>query len=83
VRALEEVELERVCRVYRSNAEAAAALGVTAVSLARACRRHGIETPYARRLRQLHEAKGERRQTSVIGERSLSRGTTARPARRQ
>ena len=40
--------LERVARIYKSNKEASAAIGMAPASFSRACRRHGIETPYAR-----------------------------------
>ena len=39
--------IERAARLYSSNKAASAALGPTA--FARACRRYGIKTPYARR----------------------------------
>jgi hypothetical protein len=38
--------LERVSRMYRSNKEAAQALGIALGSFGRARRRYGIETPY-------------------------------------
>ena len=46
--------------MYHSNADAAAALGLTGRSFARVCRQLGIETPYARarRLRQGAKAEG-------------------------
>jgi hypothetical protein len=44
----EEV-LQRAARMYKTNKEAGAALGMSMRGFARACRRHGIETPYARR----------------------------------
>ncbi len=43
--------LERVARLYGTNAEAAAALGMTMRGFGRACRRQGIETPYVRKRR--------------------------------
>lgn len=43
--------LERVARLYKTNTEASASLGMTMRGFARACRRHGIETPYARQQR--------------------------------
>ncbi len=49
-------QLERVARVYRTNVEAAAALGIARGSFGRLCRRHGIETPYVRRQRERREA---------------------------
>ena len=44
--------LERACRMYRSNTEAAHALGVYDGSFSRACRREGIETPAERKRRE-------------------------------
>ena len=41
--------LERACRLYSTNREAALALGVHSGSLGRMCRRHSIATPAARR----------------------------------
>jgi len=49
--------VERVARMYASNEEAARALGIVMRSFSRLCRRHGIETPYARRLRLRREPK--------------------------
>ena len=44
-------DLERVARLYKSNKEASAALGIHPRSFARLCRQHGIPTPYVRRRR--------------------------------
>lgn len=41
--------LARAARVYKTNKEAGAALGMSMRGFARACRRNGIETPWARR----------------------------------
>ena len=41
--------LQRAARVYKTNKDAGAALGLSMRGFSRACRRHGIETPYARR----------------------------------
>ena len=43
--------LKRAARLYHTNADAANALGITARSLSRLCRQHGLETPYVRRRR--------------------------------
>ena len=43
--------LERVARLYHTNTEAAAALGMTMRGFGRACRAQGIETPYVRKRR--------------------------------
>ena len=60
-RGIDRERLERVSRLYASNDLASQALGITARSFSRLCRRHGIETPYARRLRQLHEPEHKAR----------------------
>lgn len=55
---MEEISLDRVKRVarlYASNKEASQALGIAAGSFGRICRRHGIETPFARRHRRLQK----------------------------
>ena len=44
-------QVERVARVYKSNADASRALGITTQAFGRLCRQHGIETPHARRRR--------------------------------
>jgi len=49
--------VERVARIYKTNQDAAAALEITSRSFSRLCRRHGIETPYARKLRRRQEAR--------------------------
>jgi hypothetical protein len=41
--------LERAARLYKQNAAASAALGITQRTFSRLCRQYGIETPYARR----------------------------------
>ena len=41
--------LEWAARVYKTNKDAGAALGMSMRGFSRACRRYGIETPYARR----------------------------------
>jgi len=50
--------VERVARMYHSNSDASAALGVEMRSFGRLCRRYEIETPYARKRRQTREAQG-------------------------
>ena len=55
-RGIERERLERVARMYATNDLASQALGITARSFSRLCRQHEIETPYARRRRQLREA---------------------------
>ena len=41
--------IERAARIYASNVDAAAAMGIRPGSFARLCRRYGIETPSQRR----------------------------------
>ncbi len=41
-------QLERAARMYRTNTEAGAALGISDVGFAIACKREGIETPAVR-----------------------------------
>ena len=41
-------QLERAARIYRTNKEAGAALGISGVGFAIACKREGVETPAAR-----------------------------------
>jgi len=48
-------QLERAARIYRTNHDAARALGVSLSSFGRACRHHGIETPHLRREREALE----------------------------
>jgi hypothetical protein len=45
-------QVERVARLYKSNQDASQALGIAMRSFSRLCRRHGIETPWARRRRR-------------------------------
>ena len=56
MRGIDRESLERVARVYNQNKDASQALGITSHHFARLCRGFGIETPYARRRRSLHEA---------------------------
>ena len=45
--------VERAARIYPSNKEASAALGIAAGSFSRLCREYGIETPHSRHRRRL------------------------------
>ena len=45
---IEEKQVERVARLYKSNKEASLALGITRGHFGRLCRKLGIKTPYAR-----------------------------------
>jgi len=56
MRLLHQEAVDRVARIYRTNADASAALGVTTHSFARACREYGIETPYVRRRKRASPA---------------------------
>lgn len=51
----------RAAKMYHTNRDAGAALGMAAGSFGRLCRRFGIETPQVRQRRELREAR-ERRQ---------------------
>ena len=51
--------IERVARMYNSNKEASAALGIASGSFSRLCKRFEIETPYARRLRIVRECRSK------------------------
>jgi len=50
-------QVERAARVYRTNLDASRALGIELRSFGRLCRRHGVETPWARKRRQAREAR--------------------------
>ena len=50
--------VERVARIYKSNKDAGAAMGIRSRSFARLCRQYGIETPYAREQRWRRDAAG-------------------------
>ena len=41
-------QLERVCRMYKTNADAARALGIASGSITRLCKQYGLETPTAK-----------------------------------
>lgn len=47
--AIAKERIERAARIYKSNMDAAAALGITAASFGRLCRKFGIPTPLQRR----------------------------------
>jgi len=50
-------QVERVARMYKTNEGASQALGIEMRSFGRLCRRHGIETPWARKRRRAAEAR--------------------------
>ena len=54
---IEPARLERVCRMYRTNKDAARALGVPSEAFGDACRTAGLETPYMRQRRQIRESQ--------------------------
>ena len=54
-RGMDRERIERAARVYATNEAASQALGIRARSFSRMCRRFGVETPYARRLRLRRE----------------------------
>lgn len=45
---MERNELERAARVYRTNKAAATAMGISATTFDKLCRKHGVETPHLR-----------------------------------
>ena len=47
----------RVARMYKSNQDACSALGITLLSFGRLCWKFGVETPYAKRRRIVHECR--------------------------
>jgi hypothetical protein len=51
--------IERVARMYHSNSDASAALGIAMRSFGRLCRRYEVETPYERKRRRNREARRE------------------------
>jgi len=55
-RRIERERIERAARMYSTNEAASRALGIEPRSFSRLCRRYGVETPYARRLRERKEA---------------------------
>ena len=55
-RRIDRERIERAARMYTTNEAAARALGIEPRSFSRLCRRYGVETPYARRLRERTEA---------------------------
>ena len=44
-------QIERAARLYKSNQDASQALGLSVRYFARLCKKHGIETPYERRVK--------------------------------
>lgn len=56
-RGFDRETIERASRMYKSNQDACVALGITLRSFSRLCRKYEIETPYAKRLRQLDMAR--------------------------
>jgi hypothetical protein len=44
-----QVQLERVCRMYLTDLEAAKALGIGRLKLLALCKHHGVMRPYIRR----------------------------------
>lgn len=45
--------IERVARIYHTNRDASRALGIALRSFSRLCKRYDVETPYARKRRDL------------------------------
>lgn len=55
-RGIDRERIQRAARMYSTNEAASRALGIEPRSFSRLCRRYGIETPYAHRLRERREA---------------------------
>ena len=53
--------LETAARMYCRNTDAAQSLGITTRSFSWACRRYGIDTPYARQRRALVDCQAQHR----------------------
>ena len=53
----DQERVERVARIYKTNQDAADALGIAMRSFSRICRRFGVETPYLRKQRNKKEGK--------------------------
>ena len=49
MQSIDKEQLERVSRIYKSNQDACRALGISLGGFGRACRAHGIDTPYIRK----------------------------------
>ena len=62
---LDRERIERAARIYSSNRDAGQALGIAPGSFGRLCRRYGLETPQARRLREHREQQERRAQQGV------------------
>lgn len=50
--------IERVARIYSSNKDAAAALGILPQSFQRLCKKYGVQTPIQRRKARANAQKG-------------------------
>ena len=55
--SISKERIERVARIYASNQEARQVLGVSTKTFHEICRKYGIETPHARKLRRQQEAR--------------------------
>ena len=60
-RRIDRERIERAARMYSTNEDASRALGIEPRSFSRLCRRYGVETPYARRLRERRDARQGRK----------------------
>jgi len=56
-RGISREQIERVARIYKSNQDASRALGITIRSFSRLCRKYEVESPYARKRRDLQELR--------------------------
>jgi hypothetical protein len=51
-------DIERAARVYKTNKDAAAAMGMSMQHFGRLCRKFGVPTPYAKRLQTMQRYAG-------------------------
>ena len=54
--AIPKERVERAARIYRSNHEAAAAMGIKPGSFSRLCKKYGIDSPTQRRKKAAESA---------------------------
>lgn len=55
----DRARIERAARIYSSNRDAGAALGIAPGSFGRLCRRYGIPSPQSRQLRRFKTAQDQ------------------------
>ena len=53
-------DIERAARIYKTNKDAAAAMGISMQHFGRLCRKFGVVTPYAKRLETMQRGSRSR-----------------------